>query len=76
MEESGYNNFGTYTKQSFLAFADKARIPVQLASGIIDDYLKLSLHAKEMIDRSFLSAGAKKRYIDVIGDRHRRLNLK
>jgi serine/threonine-protein kinase HipA len=76
MEESGYNNFGTYTKQSFLAFADKARIPAPLASDIIDDYLKLTLNAMGLIERSFLSAEAKKRYIDIIGDRYRRLNLK
>jgi serine/threonine-protein kinase HipA len=76
MEEASYNSFGTYTRQSFLAFAQKATIPMALATPIIDEYLLLTPKAIEMIDRSFLSQKAKKRYIEIIGDRHRKLNLK
>jgi serine/threonine-protein kinase HipA len=76
MEEASYNNFGTYTRQSFLVFAEKATIPVPLAAQIIEDSMKLALKANEMIECSFLSEKAKQRYIEIIGDRHRRLNLK
>jgi serine/threonine-protein kinase HipA len=75
-EEASYNSFGTYTRQSFLAFAQKATIPMALATPIIDEYLLLTPKAIEMIDRSFLSQKAKKRYLEIIGDRHRKLNLK
>ena len=75
-KEASYQNFGTYTKQSFLVFAEKAEIDVQFANAIIDDLIKGVLSAIEMIERSFLSDTGKQRYIDVLGDRLRRLRLK
>ena len=75
-KEASYQNFGTYTKQSFLVFAEKAGIDVQFANEIIDGLMKVVLHATEMIERSYLSSLGKQRYIDVLGDRLRRLRLK
>lgn len=74
-EEASYSNFGTYTRQSFLVFAERATIPLRLAGQIMDDFIRLIPKAIEMIERSFLSEEAKKYYIEIIADRHRRLNL-
>jgi len=74
--EASYQNFGTYTKQSFIAFAEKAGIDVHFANAIIDDLANGVLNAIKMIERSFLSDTGKQRYIDVLGDRLRRLRLK
>jgi serine/threonine-protein kinase HipA len=75
-QEAAYNNFGTYTKQSFLAFAQKATIPESLANQVLDDFISLTIKAIEMVERSFLSEEAKKRYVNIIGERYQRLKLK
>jgi serine/threonine-protein kinase HipA len=75
IDESSYDNFGTYTKQSFLAFAEKVRIPVPLASQIVDELMNLTPKAIEMIERSFLSDEGKRRYVGIIGNRLGRLGM-
>jgi hypothetical protein len=35
-----------------------------------------TLKAMELVERSFLSNEAKKKYVDILGDRHRCLGLK
>jgi serine/threonine-protein kinase HipA len=72
-KESSYLNFGTYTKQSLLAFAQKAGLPPTLAATIIDEVIQGTLKGIEMIERSFLSEEAKRKYIEIIGDRRRKL---
>lgn len=74
--EASYKNFGTYTKNSFIVFAEKAGIDTRLANDIIDELMKGVLRATELIERSFLSKEAKEKYIQIIGDRHRSLQLK
>lgn len=76
IDEPSYDNFGTYTKQSFLAFAEKVMIPVPLASQIVDELMNLTPKAIEMIEKSFLSEEGKKRYVGIIGERLKRLGLR
>jgi len=75
-EELSFQNFGTYTRQSFMVFAEKAGVPTAIAATIIDDAIRGTIKAVEMIERSFLSAEAKRKYIDVVNERKRRLLLK
>lgn len=76
MDEAPYRNFGIYTRQSFILFAEKAGIQTSLADQILDESMQSILKAMEMIGRSFLSKEAKDRYIEILGDRHRRFKLK
>lgn len=73
--EKTYLNFGTYTRSSFVAFAEIAGINPGLAGTVVDDIMRGTLKAMELVERSFLSDQAKKKYIDILGDRHRSLGL-
>ena len=75
-EEVSYQNFGTYTRQSFMMFAEKARVPAAMAATIIDEVINGTMKAVAIIDRSFLSEEAKRKYIDVVDERKKRLLLK
>jgi serine/threonine-protein kinase HipA len=75
-EETSYQNFGTYTRQSFMAFAEKAGVAAALAAVIIDEVIQGTLKASELIERSFLSDEGKRKYMDIIAERKRRLLLK
>ena len=74
-EETSYQNFGTYTSQLFIVFAEKAGLPPAMALTIIDEMINGTLNAIELIERSFLSEEAKRKYIEIIGERRRRLLL-
>ena len=76
MDEAPYLNFGIYTRQSFILFAEKAGIQTSLADQILDESMQSILKAMEMIERSFLTKEARDRYIEILGDRHRRFKLK
>ena len=76
MDERPYQNYGIYTGESFMLFAEKAGIPISLAGRIIDDSMRTVSEAMELIDRCFLSTEAKGKYKDIVGDRHRRFKLK
>lgn len=76
MNEPPYMNYGIYTRQSFILFAEKIGIQTSLADKILDESMKSILPAMEMIERSFLSKEAKEKYIEIIGERHRRFKLK
>src|SRR5581483_8592467 len=71
--EKAYLNFGTYTKTSFIVFAEKAGINPHLAGQVVDEIMSGTLKAMELVERSFLSNDAKKKYIEILGDRHRSL---
>lgn len=75
-EENSYQTFGTYTRASFIVFAQNAGINSHLAGKIVDDILAGTLKAMEMIERSFLTEEAKSKYIEILGERHRSLLLK
>lgn len=75
-DEAPYRNFGIYTRQSFILFAEKAGIQTSFADQILDESMQSILKAMEMIGRSFLSKEAKDRYIEILGDRYRRFKLK
>jgi serine/threonine-protein kinase HipA len=72
-EEQTYFDVGMYTGTSFLVFAQKAEIPEPAARLIIDQVIKKAPGAIEFVQRSFLSPDAKKKYIDVLGQRLRLL---
>lgn len=74
--EKAYLNFGTYTRTSFIVFAEMAGINATLAGNVVDQTMLGTLKAMELVERSFLSNEAKKKYIDILGDRHRSLALK
>lgn len=76
VNEVPYRNYGTYTYQSFILFAEKIGVKQQLAEGIMDQYMKAVLPAMEMIRRSFLSTEAKEKYIEILEERHRRFKLR
>lgn len=74
--EETYLNFGTYTRASFVRFAELAGINPDLAGTVVDDIMRGTPKAMELVERSFLSDDAKKKYIDILEDRHRILALK
>ncbi|OQP44635.1 hypothetical protein A4H97_09720 [Niastella yeongjuensis] len=74
--EKSYLNFGTYTKTSFIAFAELIGINPTLAGKVVDEVMQGTLKAMELVERSFLSNEAKKKYVEIMGDRHRCLKLK
>jgi serine/threonine-protein kinase HipA len=74
--DKAYLNFGAYTRASFIVFAEKAGINPALAGIVVDELMRGTLKAMEMVERSFLSDEAKKKYIDILGDRHRTLGLR
>lgn len=74
--EKAYLHFGTYTRASFITFAEMAGINSVLAGSVIDKLMRGTVKAMELIERSFLSDEAKKKYIEILGNRHRSLGLK
>jgi serine/threonine-protein kinase HipA len=74
--EKAYLNFGTYTRTSFLVFAEMIGINPVLAGNVVEEIMRGTLKAMELVERSFLSDEAKKKYIDILGDRHRSLGLR
>jgi serine/threonine-protein kinase HipA len=69
--EKAYLNFGTYTRTSFIVFAEMAGINPGLASNVVDDLMRGTPKSKELIERSFLSEEARKKYLQILEDRHR-----
>ena len=75
MEEASYRNHGTYTGQTFLAFAARIGVQDAIAAQIIADAMKAVLPAMEFIDRSFLSTVSKGKYKVILEERRRRFLL-
>lgn len=74
--EKAYLNFGIYTRTSFVVFAEMIGINPNLAGKVVDEFMQGTFKAMEFVERSFLSDEAKKKYIEVLGDRHRCLGLR
>ena len=74
--EKAYLNFGTYTRTSFVVFGEMIGINPTLAGKVVDEFMQGTLKAMELVERSFLSDEGKKRYIEILGDRHRCLGLR
>jgi serine/threonine-protein kinase HipA len=53
-----------------------AGINTDLAGMVVDEIMRGTLKAMELVERSYLSNEAKKKYIDVLGARHRSLGLR
>lgn len=72
-KEPEYQEYGFYTRQSFLSFANKSGIKKELAEKIIDQSVNAVDAAVEFIDRSFLTNDSKKIYVDIFQERKSRL---
>jgi serine/threonine-protein kinase HipA len=76
MEEESYSNYGIYTRQSFMVFAEKIGVQAAIAKPIIDQSIQNAVNAKEMIDRSFLSVPSKNEYKKIVDERIKRFDSK
>lgn len=74
-EEKTYLRFGTYTRTSFLVFAEMAGIHAGLAAKTIDKLMLGVADAMKLAERSFLSEEARKKYIGILEDRLGRLKF-
>lgn len=74
-DEPPYRSYGVYTYNSFLLFAQRIGVQPGIASDILDRSMRAVLPAMSMIEQSFLSDEAKHRYIEILGDRHRRFKF-
>ncbi|BAV09596.1 serine/threonine-protein kinase HipA [Filimonas lacunae] len=74
-EEKSYATFGTYTRASFIVFAEMIGINTAVATKVVDKIIKGVPDAIALIDRSFLSEDAKYNYINILKDRQRCLLL-
>jgi serine/threonine-protein kinase HipA len=73
-EEKTYDKTGSYTRTSFLVFAEKAGISPMLARQVIDEIMVKTPKAIELVQRSFLSREAKSEYIEIVGRRQKMLS--
>jgi serine/threonine-protein kinase HipA len=74
--EKTYYDVGMYTGTSFLVFAEKAGMPPALGVQVVDEVVRKTPRAIELVQRSFLSEEAKNKYIGIIGQRHRMLGYR
>jgi serine/threonine-protein kinase HipA len=74
--ETTYYDAGMYTGTSFVVFAEKAGISPILAGQVVDQVVRETPKAIELVQRSFLSEEAKNKYIKVVGERHRMLSYR
>ena len=74
-DEKSYSDFGTYTRTSFLVFAEKAGIHPGLAGSVVDEIKRGVPKAVALVERSFLSNESKKKYIAILRDRDKTLGL-
>lgn len=70
-DEKSYSDFGTYTRTSFLVFAERAGIHPGLAGAVVDEITQGVPQAVSLVERSFLSEGAKRKYIATLRDRRK-----
>lgn len=69
-EEKTYYEFGTYTRTSFLVFAELAGIHRNLAGQVLDEIMHGIPKMEELVERSFLSDEGKGKYLDIVRSRH------
>lgn len=67
---------GVYTYADFILFAEIIQIPVAQAQKIMQLFSKKDREVKEMIQRSFLTASAKRSYFNLFKERRRRLEIR
>ena len=72
--EKTYYDVGMYTGTSFVVFAEKAGILPMLARQVVDEVVRDTPKAIELVQRSFLSEEGKDKYIQILGQRHRMLS--
>jgi serine/threonine-protein kinase HipA len=74
-DESTYEDVGTYTRTSFIVFAEKAGVNPALARTVVNEMMREIPQAIALVERSFLSDEAKSKYIDILKNRHKCLEL-
>ncbi|MCM5527238.1 HipA domain-containing protein [Parasegetibacter sp. NRK P23] len=75
-EEASYRSYGTYTRNSFIVFAEKAGINTELAGKAMNEMMNNTDQAIALVERSFLSDDAQLAYKGVMRERQRSLQLK
>jgi len=74
--EKTYYDVGMYTGTSFLVFAEKAGISRLLATQVVDDIVRKTPMAIELVQRSFLSEEGKNKYPGILGHRQKLLGYR
>jgi serine/threonine-protein kinase HipA len=74
--EKTFYDTGMYTGTSFIVFAEKAGISTAIATGIVDEVVQGVVAAEELVQRSFLSAEGKAKYIGILDGRRRMLQYR
>ena len=72
-KEAAFEKYGIYTRESFISFAAKMEIPIELAKNILDEMSSKEMTVKEMVNRSFLSNAGKVAYYRIFEERQKRL---
>jgi serine/threonine-protein kinase HipA len=75
-DEKTYYDSGMYTGTSFIVLAEKAGISPVLATQVVDEFVRKTPKAIELVQRSFLSEEAKNKYIEILGQRQRMLGYR
>jgi serine/threonine-protein kinase HipA len=74
-DEKTYYDSGMHTGTSFVVFAEKAGISSMLARQVVDEIVRKTPKAIELIGRSFLSEEARNKYIGILERRQRVLAI-
>jgi serine/threonine-protein kinase HipA len=69
-KEKAFSNFGAYTRTSFVTFAEIAGINPILAGKVVNELMQGTAKAIALVEHSFLSNEAKKKYISILKNRH------
>ena len=74
--EKTYYDSGMYTGTSFIVFAGQAGITSALAGQVVDEVVRKTPQAIELIQRSFLTGDAKNKYISILSQRQGMLSCR
>lgn len=74
--EPSFAQYGLYTGTSFLVFAQKASLPLNMANNILDELLTGIPLLLQLTEQSYLSPDGKKRFKEVVRDRERVLRVR
>lgn len=69
LEEAGFRTYGSYTRSSFLVFAQKIRLPDAIANSILNETISRLPEAISLLNQSYLSREGKERLRGVMEDR-------
>lgn len=70
-----YQKYGFYTGSDFLTLAKRAGLPEAASISVLNNYFTLKNELIEMINRSFMPDGMKKKAVSILRDRVRALRI-